>query len=119
MFVAEHLHGARLDAVDRLVSRTSPTRAPQVELRRIATNGIHANVATAGTGPAVVLLHGFPHTWQLWSEIIGPLSAQYRVIAPDLRGFASPAQTEQLAPPFSPSCCGRWPAGTGSHGVLR
>ncbi|MFD6464181.1 alpha/beta fold hydrolase, partial [Streptomyces roseolus] len=38
-------------------------------------------------GPAVVLLHGFPHTWRLWSEIIGPLSAHYRVIAPDLRGF--------------------------------
>ena len=60
-----------------------------MELHRIATNGIHANVATAGTGPAVVLLHGFPHTWQLWTEIIGPLSEHHRVIAPDLRGFGA------------------------------
>jgi pimeloyl-ACP methyl ester carboxylesterase len=60
-----------------------------VTLHRIATNGIHANVATAGVGPAVVLLHGFPHTWQLWSEIIGPLSASHRVIAPDLRGLGA------------------------------
>ncbi|MFD9734579.1 alpha/beta fold hydrolase [Umezawaea sp. NPDC059074] len=57
------------------------------ELHRIATNGVHLTVATAGTGPAVVLLHGFPHTWRLWSEVIGPLSAHHRVIAPDLRGF--------------------------------
>ncbi|WP_431875375.1 alpha/beta fold hydrolase [Amycolatopsis sacchari] len=58
-----------------------------VTLHRIATNGIEANVAVAGTGPAVVLLHGFPHTWRLWSRVIGPLSASHRVIAPDLRGF--------------------------------
>jgi alpha-beta hydrolase superfamily lysophospholipase len=71
------------------VSRTPTTRAAQVELHRIATNGIHANAAIAGAGPAVVLLHGFPHTWQLWSHIIGPLSEHYRVIAPDLRGFGA------------------------------
>lgn len=71
------------------MSHPSPTPASPIALTRIATNGIHANVATAGTGPAVVLLHGFPHTWQLWREIIGPLSAHYRVIAPDLRGFGA------------------------------
>ncbi|WP_433684983.1 alpha/beta fold hydrolase [Nocardia sp. CA-119907] len=68
---------------------TAPTRVPQVQLRRIAVNDIHLNVATAGTGPAIVLLHGFPHTWPLWSEIIGPLSIHHRVIAPDLRGFGA------------------------------
>ncbi|MEU8418362.1 alpha/beta hydrolase [Amycolatopsis japonica] len=55
--------------------------------RRITVNGIQVNVAVAGSGPAVLLLHGFPHTWRLWSEIIGPLSEHHRVIAPDLRGF--------------------------------
>ncbi|MFD4351422.1 alpha/beta fold hydrolase [Nocardia sp. NPDC058518] len=69
--------------------RTPPLHAASIELRQIETNGIRANVAIAGSGPAVVLLHGFPHTWRLWSEIIGPLSAQYRVIAPDLRGFGA------------------------------
>ncbi|QUQ65918.1 alpha/beta fold hydrolase [Kutzneria sp. CA-103260] len=71
------------------MSDTSSPRPPKVELRRIATNGVHLNVATAGAGPAVVLLHGFPHTWQVWSELIGPLSAHHRVIAPDLRGFGA------------------------------
>ncbi|WP_409494643.1 alpha/beta fold hydrolase [Amycolatopsis sp. cmx-11-12] len=58
-------------------------------LRRIATNGIQANVAVAGSGPAVLLLHGFPHTWRLWAEVIGPLAEHHRVIAPDLRGLGA------------------------------
>lgn len=58
-------------------------------LRRIATNGVQLNVAISGNGPAVLLLHGFPHTWQLWSGIMGRLAGQFRVIAPDLRGFGA------------------------------
>lgn len=71
------------------MAHTPPLHSAPIELRWIETNGIRANVAVAGSGPAVVLLHGFPHTWRVWSEIIGPLSAQYRVIAPDLRGFGA------------------------------
>ncbi|MFE6858075.1 alpha/beta fold hydrolase [Nocardia sp. NPDC057668] len=67
---------------------SAPTVTP-IELRGIETNGITANVALAGSGPAIVLLHGFPHTWRLWTEIIGPLAEHYRVIAPDLRGFGA------------------------------
>jgi pimeloyl-ACP methyl ester carboxylesterase len=63
------------------------TSVPGVRLRRVTVNGIGLNVATAGTGPAVLLLHGFPHTWRLWTEVIGPLARRHRVIAPDLRGF--------------------------------
>lgn len=37
-----------------------------------------------GAGPAVVLLHGFPHTYRLWEEVVPRLSESYRVIAPDL-----------------------------------
>src|SRR5712671_1540215 len=41
-----------------------------------------------GTGPAVVLLHGYPFDRSMWSEQIDFLSARgYRVIAPDLPGF--------------------------------
>lgn len=57
------------------------------EVRRIGINGIEVDVAVAGGGPAVLLLHGFPHTWRLWSEVIGPLAGNHRVIAPDLRGL--------------------------------
>ncbi|WP_330315425.1 alpha/beta hydrolase (plasmid) [Streptomyces sp. NBC_00523] len=59
------------------------------ELRRIRVNGVELNVALAGSGPAVLLLHGFPHTWELWTDIMADLSGRYRVIAPDLRGFGA------------------------------
>jgi len=56
-------------------------------MRRVTANGVQLNVAIAGEGPAVLLLHGFPHTWQVWSGVMGRLAGRFRVIAPDLRGF--------------------------------
>ncbi|GAA0938183.1 alpha/beta hydrolase [Kribbella koreensis] len=37
-----------------------------------------------GTGSAVVLLHGFPHTYRLWDRITPRLAQTHRVVAPDL-----------------------------------
>jgi pimeloyl-ACP methyl ester carboxylesterase len=59
-----------------------------VALSHVETNGIRMHVAQAGSGPAVLLLHGFPELWWSWRHQIGPLAAAgYRVIAPDLRGY--------------------------------
>ncbi|MEU9021308.1 alpha/beta hydrolase [Actinomadura sp. NPDC048394] len=60
---------------------------PGVSPRRVAANGIEANVAVGGHGPAVLLLHGFPHTWRVWTEVVPELVRRHRVIAPDLRGL--------------------------------
>ncbi|MEV6279231.1 alpha/beta hydrolase [Nocardia sp. NPDC051832] len=68
---------------------------PDLTVRMVATNGIEANVAIAGTGPAVLLLHGFPHTWQLWRESMGPLAQHHRVIAPDLRGLGGSTRAQE------------------------
>ncbi|WP_376748330.1 alpha/beta fold hydrolase [Streptomyces murinus] len=59
------------------------------ELRRVLANGVELNVALSGSGPAVLLLHGFPHTWELWTDVMADLSGHYRVIAPDLRGLGA------------------------------
>ncbi|WP_399084103.1 alpha/beta fold hydrolase [Streptomyces sp. BBFR2] len=63
--------------------------APDLVLRSVPANGVELNVALAGAGPAVLLLHGFPHTWQVWSRVLAPLAGRHRVIAPDLRGFGA------------------------------
>ncbi|MFC9681565.1 alpha/beta fold hydrolase [Streptomyces sp. NPDC056948] len=65
-----------------------------VELRRVRVNGVDLNVALAGEGPAVLLLHGFPHTWQLWTHVLDRLAGRYRVIAPDLRGLGASERAE-------------------------
>jgi len=56
--------------------------------RTITMNGLAFPVIDHGTGPAVLLLHGFPDSRFLWRHQIKPLvDAGFRVIAPDLRGF--------------------------------
>ena len=56
----------------------------------IDTNGIRLNVASAGEGPAVVLLHGFPDTHKAWRKQVPALTkAGYRVIMPDMRGYGA------------------------------
>ncbi|HWU59380.1 MAG TPA: alpha/beta hydrolase [Microbacteriaceae bacterium] len=53
----------------------------------IQSDTVTVNVAMAGHGPVIVLLHGFPHTWQVWEPIIPALAMSHTVIAPDLRGL--------------------------------
>ena len=49
-----------------------------------------------GSGPALVLLHGFPLDGTMWADVAEILSQQWRVIVPDLRGFGeSPWPAEQ------------------------
>jgi pimeloyl-ACP methyl ester carboxylesterase len=48
---------------------------------------VRLHYVTAGQGPAVVLLHGWPQTWYMWRKILPGLAQHYRVVAPDLRGL--------------------------------
>ncbi|WP_264170797.1 alpha/beta fold hydrolase [Burkholderia sp. AU38729] len=53
----------------------------------LVANGIRQHYLDAGSGPVVVLLHGFPETSYAWRHQIPVLARTYRVIAPDLRGY--------------------------------
>ena len=56
--------------------------------RRIETNGISLNIAEAGEGPLVLMLHGFPESWYSWRHQFEPLAnAGYKAVAPDMRGY--------------------------------
>ncbi|WP_255620826.1 alpha/beta fold hydrolase [Pseudonocardia sp. DSM 110487] len=65
-----------------------------MELRRIRTNGTALNVAVDGDGPAVLLIHGWPHTWQVWSLVVPLLVPGRMVVAPDLRGLGDSARAQ-------------------------
>ncbi|OZD06542.1 MULTISPECIES: alpha/beta fold hydrolase [unclassified Rhodococcus (in: high G+C Gram-positive bacteria)] len=60
-----------------------------LEHHTITANGIAHHVVTAGSGPPVYLLHGFPETWFGWRKQIAVLAKTYTVIAPDLRGYGA------------------------------
>ncbi len=57
------------------------------EVRDIATNGITVHVRTGGAGPAVVLLHGYGETGDMWAPLAAELARDHLVIVPDLRGL--------------------------------
>ncbi len=58
--------------------------------RGISANGIRFHAVEAGTGPLVLLLHGFPEFWWSWRHQIAALAdAGFRVVAPDLRGYGA------------------------------
>ncbi|MFC4852343.1 alpha/beta fold hydrolase [Actinophytocola glycyrrhizae] len=59
-------------------------------------DGVSLNVAVAGTGDPVVLLHGFPQTHLMWRHVAADLATDHTVICPDLRGYGDsdkPADT--------------------------
>jgi pimeloyl-ACP methyl ester carboxylesterase len=57
------------------------------QTREIPTNGITLHVRTGGTGPAVLLLHGYGETGDMWGALAEDLARDHTVIVPDLRGM--------------------------------
>ena len=61
--------------------------------RWVDVHGLRLHCVEAGTGPLVVLLHGFPEFWYAWRHQIPALAAAgYRVVAPDMRGYNTSAK---------------------------
>ena len=55
----------------------------------VEVNRARWHVATAGDpgAPPLLLLHGWPQHWWMWRRVIGPLAEDFRVYAPDMRGY--------------------------------
>ncbi|MCU0492660.1 MAG: alpha/beta hydrolase [Chloroflexaceae bacterium] len=53
----------------------------------ISVNGIRMHYVSAGSGPLLLLLHGFPEFWYSWRHQIAAFSPHFTVVAPDLRGY--------------------------------
>jgi pimeloyl-ACP methyl ester carboxylesterase len=64
----------------------------------VRSGDVRLNVATAGSGTPVLLLHGFPDSWLLWrAQIDALVSNGFNVIAPDLRGLGGSDRPEDVA----------------------
>ena len=70
---------------------------PGFERRRIETSGANINLVTGGSGPPVLLLHGYPQTHLMWRKLGPRLAAEFTVVAPDLRGYGDSSK-----PPAGP-----------------
>jgi pimeloyl-ACP methyl ester carboxylesterase len=62
--------------------------------KEIDTNGTALHVRVGGHGPAVVLLHGFGDTGDMWAPLAAVLMRDHTVIVPDLRGMGLSAHPD-------------------------
>lgn len=67
-------------------------------LETLDINGLRMQVARQGSGPLVLLCHGFPELWYSWRHQLTALAAAgYRAVAPDMRGYGgtdAPAEAD-------------------------
>jgi haloacetate dehalogenase len=70
---------------------------PGFEDRRIETSGASINLVAGGSGPPLLLLHGYPQTHLMWRKLAPRLAAEFTVVAPDLRGYGDSSK-----PPAGP-----------------
>jgi pimeloyl-ACP methyl ester carboxylesterase len=64
------------------------------ETREIAVDGVTIHVRVGGTGPAVVLLHGYGETGDMWVPMAADLARDHMVVVPDLRGLGLSSKPE-------------------------
>ncbi|MBR1216613.1 alpha/beta fold hydrolase [Bradyrhizobium sp. U87765 SZCCT0131] len=82
----------------------SPAICPAADLRldfpktfhteEVMTNGTILHVRVGGAGPAVVLLHGYGDTGDMWAPLAADLARNHTVIVPDLRGMGLSVRAE-------------------------
>ena len=86
---------AALPLTMSLPSLAMAPEIPPITHRHVEVNGVTLHVAEQGTGPLVILCHGWPECWHSWHHQMAALAgAGYRAVAPDQRGFG-----ESDAPP--------------------
>ena len=70
----------------------------EISHRTIPLNGIEMHVAEAGTGPLVVMCHGWPELWYSWRHQLRALAAAgFHAVAPDMRGFGRTSAPDDVA----------------------
>ncbi|MEL7316774.1 MAG: alpha/beta fold hydrolase [Cyanobacteria bacterium J06559_3] len=72
----------------------------------IEANGLRLHYVTQGTGPLLLLLHGFPEFWYSWRHQIPVLAEHFTVVALDLRGYNDSDKPEDVAAYAMPELVG-------------
>ena len=63
---------------------------PKLKDDYAVVNGVRLHYVTAGKGPLIVFLHGFPEFWYEWKDQLPEFAKDHRAVAPDMRGYNFP-----------------------------
>ena len=64
------------------------------QTKAVAANGTEIHVRVGGSGPAVILIHGFGDTGDMWAKLADDLVRDHTVVVPDLRGMGLSAKPD-------------------------
>ncbi|MDE4192644.1 alpha/beta fold hydrolase [Phaeobacter gallaeciensis] len=70
--------------------------ASEIETGRAEVNGQTIAYTQQGSGPAVLLLHGFPQTRAMWDTVAPRLAEQFTVVTADLRGYGDSSKPDDM-----------------------
>src|SRR5271154_3564587 len=62
----------------------------------VKVNGVRLHYVTAGKGPLILFLHGFPEFWYEWKNQLVEFSKDHQAVAPDMRGYNLSDKPSQL-----------------------
>lgn len=62
---------------------------PSFRRTTVETTEVSISTRVAGSGPGLLLLHGYPQTGAMWERVAPELTAEYTVVVPDLRGYGA------------------------------
>lgn len=75
-----------------------PKNAPELKDHYAEVNGVRLHYVSAGKGPLIIFLHGFPEFWYEWKNQLAVFGQDHLAVAPDMRGYnlsAKPAEVDQ------------------------
>src|SRR3954464_1863506 len=67
---------------------------PGFTSRRIATDDAEIACVVGGSGPPLLLLHGYPQTHAMWHKVAPRLAERFTVVCSDLRGYGDSSKPE-------------------------
>jgi haloacetate dehalogenase len=75
---------------------------PNFQTFDIDVGGVSIHGVTGGSGPPVLLLHGYPQTHAIWHKVAGELAKTFTVVATDLTGYGDSSKPASSAPDHAP-----------------
>ncbi|HUI82194.1 MAG TPA: alpha/beta hydrolase [Bryobacteraceae bacterium] len=89
---------AGLLALTAITLMAEPKKTPELTDHYAEVNGVKLHYISAGKGPLIIFLHGFPEFWYEWKNQLAVFGADHLSVAPDMRGYnlsAKPAEVDQ------------------------
>src|SRR5579872_4215882 len=86
-FANLHLCVVVLSLTGSFPALAKTTQKPMLKDSYVQVNGVRLHVVTAGKGPLILFLHGFPEFWYEWKNQLAEFGKDHLAVAPDMRGY--------------------------------